>query len=246
MNIGIIIQARTDSDRFPKKVLKVLDGEIILERVINQCKELNLKIIISTTQRKIDDPIIKIAKKEKVNFFRGSKNDVLDRYYQTAKKFELDGIIRITADCPIVDPKESMKVIKFLQLKKIDYVALDGETYPDGLDTEGFTFQSLEQAWKNAKLKSEREHVTPYIQKNNIRKKTISYKKNLSHLRCTVDHKEDLEFLQSLLEKINKKGIIHLNDILKVLEKNPQLLRINSSHKRNEGYQKSLKNDKKL
>jgi len=102
----------------------------------------------------------------------------------------------------------------------------------------------LEQAWKNAKLSSEREHVSPYIQKNNFRKKIISYKKNLSHLRFTVDYEDDLEFLRKIFSKLNNKENIHLKQILKILEDNPQLVKINSSHKRNERYKKSIKNDR--
>ena len=247
MKIGIIIQARTDSNRFPKKVLKLIDDNSVLWHVINQCKQTELEVIVATTKRKIDDPIVEIAKKTQVRFFRGSKNDVLDRYYQAAKKFGLEWIIRITSDCPIVDPKESIKVAKFLSSGNVDYVALDEKTYPDGLDTEGFTFESLERAWKNAKLKSEREHVTPYIKnkKNNFKKKIISYKDDLSHFRWTVDYKEDLEFFKLIFKKLKNKKIVHLNDILKILSKNPELMNINSSYKRNEGYQKSLENDKK-
>ena len=118
MKIGIIIQARTDSNRLPKKVLKIINHQSILSQVINQCKKMNLDIIVATTKRKKDDPIIEIAKKMKVKFFRGSKDDVLDRYYQTAKKFNLDKIIKIISDCPFIDPKESMKVVKILKLKK--------------------------------------------------------------------------------------------------------------------------------
>jgi len=118
MKTGIIIQARIDSDRFPKKVLKLIDDKSVLWHVINQCKKTKLEVIIATTTRKMDDPIIEIAKKSKVKFFRGSKNDVLDRYYQTAKKFRLKWIIRITSDCPIVDPDESIKVAKLLKSKK--------------------------------------------------------------------------------------------------------------------------------
>ncbi len=246
MEVAIIIQARTDSKRFPKKVLKIIDDKTVLWHVINQCKKTNLKVIVATTKRKMDDPIIEIAKKSKVKFFRGSKNDVLDRYYKAAKKFGLEGIIRVTSDCPIIDPKESIKVIKLLKSEKIDYVSLDDKTYPDGLDTEGFTFQILEQAWKYAKLKSEREHVTPYIQKKELRKKSISYKKNISYLRLTIDHQEDLNFLKAIFGKLRNKEDIHLKDILKILEENPQLIEINSVHKRNEGYQKSLKNDKMI
>ena len=244
MSIGIIIQARIDSDRFPKKVLKLIEGKPILWHVINQCKKTNLEIIVATTKRKMDDPIIDIAKSSKVRWFRGSKNDVLDRYYHASKKFKLKLIVRITADCPIIDPNESIKVVRVLKSKKVDYVALDDKTYPDGLDTEGFTFESLEKAWRNANLSSEREHVTPYIQKNEFRKKIIVYRKNLSHLRFTVDYKDDFEFLKSLCLKMKNKKNINLKQVLKVLEKNPELTRINSSHKRNEGYQKSIRNDR--
>ena len=248
MKIGIIIQARTDSNRLPKKVLKIINHQSILSQVINQCKKMNLDIIVATTKRKKDDPIIEIAKKMKIKFFRGSKNDVLDRYYQTAKKFNFNGIIRITSDCPFIDPKESMKVVKFLKLKNIDYVSLDEKTYPDGLDTEGFTFESLELAWKNAKLKSEREHVTPYIKNKlkNIKKKKISYKKNLSHIRLTIDEKEDYELAKNIFEKFNSKEIIYLKNITKILKNNPEFIKINSKYKRNEGYKKSLNHDKKI
>jgi len=122
-------------------------------------------------------------------------------------------------------------------------IRVDGKTYPDGLDTEGFTFQSLEKAWKNAKLKSEREHVTPYIKKNELKKEIISYKENFSNLRLTVDHKDDLDFLESILKRLKNKKIIYLNDVLKVLKANPELIKINLAHVRNEGYQKSLEND---
>lgn len=244
MKVAIIIQARTDSKRFPKKVLKLINGKSVLWHVINQCKKTNLEIIVATTKRKKDDPIINIAKKSKIKWFRGSKNDVLDRYYQAAKKFNLKWIIRITADCPVIDPKESMKVVKYLKTKNVDYVALDDNTYPDGLDTEGFTFQSLEKAWKNARLISEREHVTPYIKKNKCKKATIRYKENLSNLRFTIDYDEDLLFLKSLFEKIEDKESINLKQILRILKENPKLVNINKSHFRNEGYQKSIRNDK--
>ena len=245
MKIGIIIQARTDSKRFPKKVLKNIKDKPVLWHVIKQSKKMNLDIIIATTKRKKDDPIIEIAKKMKVKFFRGSKDDVLDRYYQTAKKFNLDKIIRITSDCPFIDPKESMKVVKILKLKKIDYVSLDEKTYPDGLDTEGFTFESLKLAWQNAKLKSEREHVTPYIKNKlkNIKKKNISYKKNLSHIRLTIDEKEDLEFVKKIYDELNPKIIFSMDEILNVIKKDPKLLKINAGKIRDQGYLDSLKND---
>ena len=232
MKIGIIIQARTDSNRFPKKVLKIINQQPVLWHVINQCKEMNLDIIVATTKRKKDDPIVKIAKKMKVKFFRGSKNDVLDRYYQTAKKFNLNGIIRITADCPFIDPKESMKVVKSLKLKKTDYISLDEKTYPDGLDIEGFTFESLELAWKNARLKSEREHVTPYIYKfpKKFKINVIQVPKNLRRpeIRLTIDNPEDLILVRQIMLKFNKNKLLpRLENIINLIDSNSELKKIN-------------------
>jgi len=245
MKIGIIIQARCDSARFPEKVLQKIEGHSMLWHVIQRCIATNFPVIVSTTNRKIDDPIIDIALSCNVNYFRGSVNDVLDRFYQTAKQFNLDGIIRITADCPLIDPNESKKVGLKLKTKQFDYVGLNGKKYPDGLDTEGFTFQTLENIWKNAKLKSEREHVTPYLKKNkkNFKIQIIEPKSDLSKFRFTVDHPDDLEFVRKIYSELYKKDIFYLHDILDFLKNHPETLAINSSHKRNQGYIKSLLKD---
>jgi len=245
MNIGIIIQGRCNSDRFPNKVLENLNGKSILWHIIERCKIMNLPIIVSTTDQSIDDPIIKIAKECGVNFFRGSTNDVLDRIYQTAKKFSLDFIIRITADCPLIDPIESGKVIDSLKTENYDYVALDDTTYPDGLDTEGFSFKSLEKSWNVAKLISEREHVTPYIKdiKNGFKLHLIKFHKNYSKYRLTVDYPDDLQLIQKIYSELYRGNIFHIDEIIHFLQKKPELLMINSSVIRNEGYLKSLKDD---
>ena len=248
MKIAIIIQARCDSERFPKKILKKIEKNPVLWHVIERCKKMNLPIVVNTSERSIDDPIVKVAHDCGVNFFRGSPMDVLDRYYQTAKKFSVDLIIRITADCPLIDPIESLKVVEALKTGKYDYVALDGTKYPDGLDTEGFTFTALSNAWNNAQLKSEREHVTPFIKKsiNGLRMRVISVSKNLSHHRWTVDYPDDLKFVQLVYSELYQGDVFHMDDILELLEKKPELMKINYHHIRNEGYLKSLKEDEEI
>jgi spore coat polysaccharide biosynthesis protein SpsF (cytidylyltransferase family) len=241
---GIILQSRFDSSRFFGKASKVIAGKPMLWHVINRLKSMNIPIIVATTNRSIDDPIEQIAKKSDVLVFRGNTNDVLDRFYHCAKKFSLKKIIRITGDCPLIDPNESIKVLQKLQ-KGFDYVGLDDKTYPDGLDTEGFTFDTLEKTWLNAKLKSEREHVTSYIKKqpNQFSTYTIFLENNLSDLRWTVDYPDDLELIIKIYEDFSPRTDFNLNEILQRIAQNPNWIQKNNYHKRNEGYQKSIEND---
>ena len=244
VNVGIIIQARTDSSRLPNKVLELIDSESVLWHVINRCKKTPYLVIVSTTNREIDEPIIEICKKHSVDYFRGSSEDVLDRFYQTAKNFSIDVIIRVTADCPLVDPQEIEKVAKSILVENFDYSGIDENTYPDGFDCEAFTFNVLEKTWKDSKLQSEREHVTPYMKnpKNMFKRKFIPFKKNYSNFRFSIDYIEDLMLIQNLMNKLNEN--FSIDDVLEILNKNPELVKINNMHKRNEGYAKSLKNDK--
>lgn len=244
--IVIIIQARTDSRRFPKKVLSIIKGRPLLWHVINRVKQMKHdEIVVATTSRKIDDKVVEIAKISNVKYYRGKTCDVLDRFFKTAQKHKADIIVRITADCPLIDPIESNKVIDKFLSNKYDYVTSDDETYPKGIDTECFNFTSLKKAWKNAKLKSEREHVTPYIWKRPD-KFTIGkvYNDKPIKLRWVVDYKDDLIFIKKIYDRLYKNSNIFLmTDILKVIKKEPQLLKINQNHDPNEGYSLSLKND---
>ncbi len=245
--IILILQARMDSRRFPKKILAKINGKPILWWVINRVKKVNCdEIIVATTRRKIDKPIIEIAQKSKVNYFKGSKEDVLDRYYRTAEKFHGDIIIRITADCPLIDYQIINKLVKKFLSKKIDYIAIDDKTFPKGMDAECFTFNSLKKAWINAKMKSEREHVTPYIWKN-PRKFEIS-KIKLKHKikilpRLVVDYPNDLFVIRKIFSKLNSFDEILLDDILKLYKMYPEIFKKNSHYDSNEGYNYSLKND---
>jgi spore coat polysaccharide biosynthesis protein SpsF (cytidylyltransferase family) len=246
-NTVVIVQARTDSRRFPGKVLANIEGKPLLWHVIDRIKKINnTKIVVATTKRKIDDEIIKIARKSKVEYFRGKKNDVLDRFYKAAVKFNADIIVRITADCPLIDPVESKKVLKKFLEGNFDYVSSDDRTYPKGLDTECFSFDALEKAWKEARLNSEREHVTPYIWKNQqiFKKGIVKSRKNLSSQRWVVDYKDDLMFVRQIYSRLYKKNPnFHMDDVITILQKEPNLTKINSDHDPNEGYQISLKND---
>jgi spore coat polysaccharide biosynthesis protein SpsF (cytidylyltransferase family) len=244
----IIIQARTDSSRLPRKVLSKIQSKSMIWHVINRAKKVKNveQIILATSTKQYDKPLVKIAEKESILAFTGSQNDVLDRYYQASLKFNADPIIRITGDCPLIDSKLITEMLDFFQHKKYDFVSNNiHPTYPDGLDTSIFSFNTLEQTWKKAKLQSEREHVVPYIIKHKKSFKIFSYEnsQNLSNFRWTVDEKNDLLFVRRIYHLMKPKSIFYSDDILKKIKQNPYLLNINSGIIRDEGYRKSLEND---
>ena len=170
MEIGCIIQARMGSTRLPGKVLKELErGKTCLEYVIRQLQAVfDIKnVVIATTILEEDDVIEQFCIERGINVFRGEPRNVLDRYYNCAKEFSMQNIVRITSDCPLIDPEIVSELIKKMRAGEFDYVsnALK-RTFPIGLDAEIFTFHALEQSWKVAELSSEKEHVTPFIKKN--------------------------------------------------------------------------------
>lgn len=249
--IGAIIQARTNSTRLPKKVIKIIEGKPVLWHVIERVKRVrNInKVILATTDKKEDDILEKIAKKLNIPVFRGSENDVLDRYYQTAKVFRIDPIVRITADCPLLDPKVVEKVVDFYLKGNYDYVSnVHPPTFPDGLDVEVFSFKTLKKIWEKAKLSSEREHVTSYISNHPWMFKTgnVRSPKDLNYLRLVLDEKEDLILIRKIYKELyNKNPFFGLEEILELFRRKPELIKINQDIKRNEGYLESLKEDKK-
>ena len=247
-HVVVIIQARTDSRRLPKKVLSTIKGKPLLWHVIDRTKHFDCDdIVVATTKRKIDDEIVSISKASGVKFFRGKKNDVLDRYYQAAIKFNAEIIIRITADCPLIDPKIVQMVLKKFQKGSYDYVATDDETYPKGIDVECFSFNSIKKSWLHAKLKSDREHVTSFIWRNTGKFKTgkLYYKSNFTKpVRLVVDHKNDLELVRKIYANLYKKNkIFFLDDVIRLVKAKPELLEMNTDHNPDEGYLYSLKND---
>lgn len=249
MKIGCIIQARLGSTRLPKKVIQLIDEKFsILDYVINQSMESKYieKIVIATTDLDEDNTIVQIANMKKIGSFCGNSDDVLDRYYQCAKFFSFSIIVRITSDCPLVDPNIIDDVIEIYQNNSYDYVSnVHPLTFPVGIAIEIFSFKALENAWKNAKLPSEREHVTPYLynHKEKFKIKNFEYSKNLSSIRVTVDHQKDLELIRKIASKINSRPIL-LSDILDLYYKDPKMFELNQEYDVNEGYLKSLENDK--
>ena len=236
------------SSRLPNKVLMKVNGEqTVLEHVIKQlsfCKSIS-KIIVATTNLKQDDVIEELVKKLEIDVFRGDSSDVLDRYYQCAKKFNLDNIVRITSDCPLIDPEIVDKVIRKYEIEKFDYVTNTLiRTFPIGLDAEIFSFDVLEKTWKNAILPSEREHVTPFIRnkKMDFSVGNIEHEEDLSKIRVGLDRKEDYELIKIIVNEFKKRPIL-LQDIIKLFENKPELMRINEEIQHDEGMKKSLELD---
>ena len=223
MTIGCIIQARTGSKRLKNKIfLKVKKKnllEILILRLL-QSKRIN-KIIIATTNMKSDNKVHKIAKKYKLNSFSGSENNVLKRYYDCAKKFRLNTIVRITADCPLSDPKLVDKLIEYHFKKKSEYTSnVNPRTFPDGLDIEIIKFSVLKKYISKITNQSDLEHVTPFFRRSkNIKKINYKSKKNLSKIRWTIDYKKDYDFIKKLFKKIKYNIFLSWEEIYKIMKK---------------------------
>jgi len=248
--IAAIVQARMSSTRLPGKVLKEILGRPMLWHLVNRLKQAQLvdKIIIATTDKAVDEPVIGLARELGIDSFAGSEADVLDRYYQAAKKYKAGVIVRITADCPLLDPHIVDEVVRRYSEGDCDYATNTLKlTYPDGLDVEVISYAALERAWREVKLASEREHVTPYIRKNPDRFRIANVESgvDLSRLRWTVDREEDLEFVRQVYRYLYREGqVFHTGDILALLKKHPELEQINRGILTNEGYAKSLREDR--
>jgi len=248
-SINCIIQARMGSTRLPGKVMMEIDKDKnpILFYVINQLKNcINIdNIVVATTTFPEDNRIADFLQQTNVACFRGNDNDVLDRYYKCAKHFVFLTIVRITSDCPLIDPQIVDRVIEKFQTEKYDYVSnCIPRTFPYGTEVEIFSFNALEQTWKNAKKPSEREHVTPYIYNNRDKFRICSLcnDEDLSRFRWTVDRIEDLNLVKQLISLIKTRPIL-MRDILDVFKQKPELFEINKNLTPNEGYIESLKAD---
>ena len=245
--IGCIIQARMGSSRLPGKTLMKVDQKnTILDYVINQLSYSKLidKIIIATTDLPEDDIICELLISKKINFFRGSSENVLDRYFQCAKKYSIDIIIRITADNPLIDPMIIDMIIEQYKKRKCDFITNTiHRTFPYGTEVEIFSYKILEKTWKKAEKYSEKEHVTPFMKdvKNKFHLENIENNQDISNFRYTVDQKEDLIVVKEIIKNIHSRPIL-MEDILNLYKKNQKVFEINKDIK-HDGYQKSLKKD---
>lgn len=244
-----IIQARTGSTRLPNKVLMPLMGKPMIAHVIERVKAAQKveQIVLATTTHESDKALADVAESLGVKCYRGSEDDVLDRYYQAAKTHNASVIVRITGDCPVIDPKVIDQTIGLFQSDNYAYANnFIHRTFPDGLDTEVFTSDALETAWKEAQLKSEREHVTPYLYKHpdKFPQAGLVQAPDLSHYRWTVDEPVDFEFIQAIYEALYPQNpFFDMHDIAAFLANNPDLVKLNQDILPNEGYEKSLQED---
>ena len=243
-----IIQARMGSTRRPGKVLADLAGRPMLYHVIKRAEQARGidQVVVATSDLPKDDAIAQYCEELGTPCVRGSEEDVLDRYIKAARQFDADPIVRLTADCPLLDPNVIDRVIQVFKEGNYDFVSNALEpTFPDGLDNEVCSRDALERAWREARLKTEREYVMVYIWKNpdQFRLFNVRHDKDLNHLRWTVDEPEDLEFVREVYRYLGPEPSFGMNEILELLELHPELNRINSDFMRNEGYQKSLLED---
>jgi glutamate-1-semialdehyde aminotransferase/spore coat polysaccharide biosynthesis protein SpsF (cytidylyltransferase family) len=240
MNL-VIIQARYSSTRFPGKILKKINGKSLLEILILRVKKSKLidKIIIATTNDKNDNKVINKIKKLNVDTYRGSINNVLKRYFCATKKFNktIKNVIRITSDCPLIDSKLIDKIVLKHEKNNNDYTSNTlVPTFPDGMDIEVFKYEALKKAFKFAKTKFEKEHVTPFIKSNKkFKRMNIKSSKDFSKLRLTIDYEEDLKLLKKIFQNFNYDIYVSYIKILNYLKKNEKIQKINNQYIRDEG-----------
>jgi spore coat polysaccharide biosynthesis protein SpsF len=232
MKIVAIIQARTGSTRLPGKVLKDLEGKTMLARVVERVRRATLinELLVATTDRPADDAVVEECRRHSVKVARGDQDDVLDRYFRAAQLAKAEIVVRITSDCPLIDPEIIDKTISAFQEARADYAsnALQ-RTYPRGLDTEVLSFSALSRAWQEARQRYEREHVTPYIYEHPDKFKILPVTGETDHSnhRWTVDTPEDLEFVRAVYSRLKTDTTLSWRDVLSLLDREPELQTLN-------------------
>lgn len=238
MKTVAIIQARMSSSRLPGKVLKEAGGRTLLERMVERvhCSVRVDEVLVATTTDPTDDTIADFCALRQISCFRGNLMDVLDRYYQAALSCQADVVVRLTGDCPFVDPGLVDETIEALLHAEADFACNRlpppfTRTYPIGLDVEVCTFKALEIAWKNATEKHEREHVLPYLYEVPERFKVvkIDYSSDYGALRWTVDTPQDLEFVRAVYVALGNRNDFSWLDVLRLVQTRPEIAVINEN-----------------
>ena len=241
MTISAIIQARMGSTRLPGKVMKKIGRYPMIELIVKRLKKAKSldNIIVATSSNKENYPLINFLKRKKIKYFCGSEKDVLSRYYSAATKNKVTTIVRITADCPLIDPKVLAEQIEFFYNNKVDYCFL-GLTFAEGICADLFSFESLQKAFNSANQKDEREHVTPYFHKHKELFKIANYENETddSRFRIVVDQEEDFEVVSMIIKNLYKKGneFFDIHQIKEYLIRHPDIYKLNAAIKRNESY----------
>jgi spore coat polysaccharide biosynthesis protein SpsF (cytidylyltransferase family) len=248
INVAAIIQARMNSTRLAGKVLMEVMGRPLLSYQIERlrfCKAID-DMIIATTENPQDDPIVHFAKEEGLKWYRGSENDVLDRYYRTAVKYHVRHIVRITADCPLIQPDVCDRTVKACLDSGADYVRT-GSTFAEGLDCEVMRFESLHDAWRNARLDSEREHVTLYIRNRPDVFQSLEIENHIDDgiYRITVDEASDFDLVKAVIESLyeGKDRYFTIQDVKAFLNSHRHIFALNAHIIRNEGLMKSVQKE---
>ncbi len=245
-----IVQARMESTRLPGKVLKLILGRPMLEHIVQRLHWVPgvSEVVVATSDQPGDEPIRSFCRKGGIAWFAGSQSDVLDRFYQASVQYEGDPLIRITGDCPLVDPEVVGRLLQLYQTGNYDHVGvatgagavfLDGGRFPDGLDAECFSFAALQRAWREAIEPTDREHVTPYIWRvrDRFRLGWLRADKDYSHLRWTVDNEADLQLVSRVYEALYREDRPFLmSDILHYFTNHPELAEVNKHFVGQEGY----------
>ncbi len=241
MKIVTVIQARRGSTRLTDKILLPIAGKELLVRMVQRVmlSESAGTVVVATTQNQEDDVIVDICKREGFNVFRGHETDLLDRHFKASQEFDADAVVKIPSDVPLIDPEIIDIVIGYFIRNKneYDFVSnLHPATYPDGNDVEIMHMDILKQAWENATLDFEREHTTPYIWENPDKYRIgnvtwdSGFDYSMSH-RFTIDYKEDYEFIKTVFDKLYYKNEkFGLDDILSLIETEPQIYQINEKY----------------
>jgi spore coat polysaccharide biosynthesis protein SpsF len=228
-----IIQARMGSTRLPGKVLMDLGGDTVLAHGVQRLRRADRvdHVVVATTAGSRDDAIVSECSRLGAGFFRGSEADVLDRYYQAALAFHAGVVVRITSDCPLIDPGLVDEVVELRRREGADYASnCLLRRYPRGLDTEVFTVEALERTWRQADKAYQREHVTPYMVEHPERFKLASSvaPSDYSHYRWTVDTPQDLQLLREIYARFPGEAHFDWRAVIEVMEREPQLAEINS------------------
>lgn len=245
-----IIQARTNSSRLPGKVLEDICGKSLIQRVYERAASAGVfnTVIVATSDANNDDALAEHCEEHDIPVFRGSLDDVLNRYLGAAEFANADAVVRLTGDCPLLDADVLRDLVKMYETNDYDYVSnVTDRTYPNGVDCEIMSIETLRAAHADALLPSEREHVTPYIHKHPelFRIGYLKQEEDLSELRWTVDELRDLEFVRKVYEAA-KKDIFGMDETLLLIKQNPEWVTINQGIPLNEGMQKSYEEDAKF